>query len=342
MYPPSAIARAVVAARLLASVGARTASLRVSARSPRGCRSSIDAPYGTNCPRTAWVDAMVIADAAPGKVIVDVGCNKGDSLMRWMERWDMSAFWSTEKWVRYYASRCVTHYACPWPSNSSTPLTTARQGKRTSQTRAAGSGKPLPLGVCVEPMPANVNLLRGAVAQLGYKPSETREQGALHIVQAAVLDVSNKTIGFPSGFAGQDDLGVHSTRVANVPVLVKTVDGIVAELDISRVDVLLVDTEGADPAVLRGAAGTLRSVRYLEFEVHRDLVGTEWEKTTLASVVHELDALNFECFWAGNNGKLLSMNACWADHFELGTWANAACVKRGDVWQKVLQRFTEQ
>merc|ERR1740138_560257 len=137
----------------------------------------------------------------------------------------------------------------------------------------------------------------------------------------------NQTVAFPDGLPGQEDLGIRSFAQIDVPV--KTVDGLVAEIGLPRVDILLVDTEGADPAVLRGATNALKSVRYLEFEVHRDLQQTAWSTTTLSSVVQDLDKQGFECYWAGNDAKLLNMNKCWSANFERGTWANAACVKRG-------------
>lgn len=300
---------------------------------PQQCSPTFDAPYGTNCPHTVWVDAMVAADPTPGKVIMDIGCNKGNSAMKWMERWDMSGFWSTSKWMDFYSQRGVANYACP----GATP----HVGKLAREVTPHGDKTLVPKGLCVEPMQINVDLLLQARKTLGYEPNQTTAHGAFHVVQAAVLDKAgaNETILFPDGYAGQEDVGLQSFHETEVPL--KTVDGIVHEYDLPRVDILLVDTEGADPAVIRGASKALSSVRYLEFEVHRDLEKTEWSKVMLGEVVHELDQVGFACYWTGNNGRLLSMNKCWSPYFERGAWSNAACVKRNDVWYKVLEGFSD-
>jgi len=299
------------------------------------CHNSFDAPYGTNCPKTLWVDAMVKADPAPGKIIMDIGCNKGQSAVKWMQRWDMQGFWNAKSWMQQLEQRHAATFNCP-ESPDIRALATQFFKPEASKQQVE-----VPTGICVEPMKANIDLLRGVGKALGY--DSAKGKGSFHIVHAACMDKakSNQTIPFPNGAPGQEDLGVQNNKgvVATVDVPLKTADGLVAELGLPRVDVLLVDTEGADPAVLRGATETLKHVRYLEFEVHRDLWQTEWV-VSLDSVVTDLDQKGFACYWAGNNGQLLSMNECWrSPAFERRTWANAACVKRGDVWDKVLQGF---
>jgi len=77
-----------------------------------------------------------------------------------------------------------------------------------------------------------------------------------------------------------------------------TVDNLVKQMNLPRVDILKIDTEGWDPAVLLGAFSTLSSVRYLEFEVHRDLKKTPWHSTKLKLVIDKLhDEKEFECYW---------------------------------------------
>jgi len=128
----------------------------------------------------------------------------------------------------------------------------------------------------------------------------------------------------------------NASRASHTRVPVKTIDQIVQSLALPRVDILDIDIEGSDAAALAGAAETLKSVRYLQFEVHRNLVGTSWHSTTLHSVVEKLARQGFDCYWTGDDGKLLSLNQCWKDEFETGTWANAACVRQGDPWAQIL------
>jgi len=272
---------------------------------------------------------MVLADPAPGKVIMDIGCNKGNDALKWMERWDTWGFFSTQKWIDTVNGMIAGGhgYACPVSGS----CVTARQANKDMPE--------YPIGLCVEPMQANIDLLHKVSSALGYTANTQR--GSFHIVQAAVMDKAspNATISFPDGEPGQETLGLEAFVQTDVPL--RTVDMLAAEFALDRVDILTIDTEGADPAVLRGAVQTLRSVRYIEFEVARMKTNTEWEHHTLHSVVADLDAKGFDCYWAGNNAKLLSMNRCWDDSFERRVWANAACVKRGDPWSAVLQRFAK-
>jgi hypothetical protein len=290
------------------------------------CSSLHNLPEETQCPQPSWVAAMVEADPSPNKIILDVGCNKGNDMMLWMERYDTGTakFWNTSRWVSYIKNESnVKIWACPAetfvPSRS-----TLFRDERASQLT----------GVCIEPMQANVNVLLKARKELGYEVNTSA--GSLRVVQAALANpVTDEITMFPYGVDGKEDAGITSTEARMVPVKLSTVDRIVADLELPRVDILTI-TEGADPLVILGASSTLASVNYLTFEVHRDLTGTAWNNTTLYSVIRPLHERGFDCYWAGNNGDLLSLNNCWFDKYEKGVWANVACAKRDHVWGKVL------
>ena len=326
----------MAAAALLALLAVSAGAFRQQAPSggvpPLDCDQDFapPKPRGTNCPDAKWVDEMLRVDPSPGKVFVDIGCNKGNDAMAWLEMWDASPMgvWDTHKWIDYYDKELgIQHYAC----------TATVPSVKASQLQP--NPKPLPNTlVCVEPMRNNVRALRKARSALGYG-NGTTEFGTFAIVQAAVSGKAQRgeTVDFPDLDAGVETAGLKSA--VRVPVPLKTVDQIKSELGLPRVDVLTIDTEGADPAVLEGAAEALATARYLEFEVHRDFHTTVWGNTSLKSVVGKLDLQGFDCFWAGNNGKLLSLNSCWRDSFEHGTWANAACVRRGDPWWAVMRKF---
>mmetsp|Transcript_40721 Transcript_40721/g.110092 ORF Transcript_40721/g.110092 Transcript_40721/m.110092 type:complete len:343 (-) Transcript_40721:61-1089(-) len=296
-----------------------------------GCDQGFRPPWHTRCPDAQWVEEMLRVDPSPGKVFMDIGCNKGNDAVAWLEMWNPSpeGTWSTARWIDYYRTNLeVSNYACdPRP-----PAASAARLQPASRPPGASN-----VAVCVEPMEKNIRALQRASAALGYDRS-TEEHGTLHIVQAAVLGNAHRgqTVDFPDGSGGQEHYGLH---LARQPVPVKTVDQIQSELRLPKVDILTVDTEGADPAVLEGATEALKSARYIEFEVHRDLADTVWANTTLRSVVDRLDGQGFDCFWAGDNGRLVNINLCWRPAAELGMWANAACVKRGDPWWDVLQKF---
>jgi len=309
-------------------------------RKPNRCALKLEksAPIGTSCPTAKWINAMVLADPAPNKYIMDVGCNKGNDLVTWMQRFDGSKekLWSARQWVAHYETVLGVHrWNCP--VETTIKVSTARVSPKVDPAAAAQL-----TGVCVEPMQSNINYLRNASLQLGY--ANHTSSGSFHVVQSALADpAKDETIMFPFGTAGQETVGI-TTKVSaaagatshKVPITLSTVDRLAAKLGLPRVDILTVDTEGADPAVLRGANSTLSSVRYLEFEVHRDLPQTAWENTTLKSVITDLSEGGFDCYWAGESGKLLSLNKCWFDKYEKGYWGNVACAKKHDVWGRVL------
>jgi len=291
-------------------------------------------PWMTNCPVPAWVNSMVRTDPNPGKTVVVIGCNKGNDAIRWMELWDASSvrFWSQRRWTKYI-DKHLPHrpYAC---------VDTYRYVK-TSIVDYEVKATRVPIGVCVEPMPGNVKLLKSASAALGYN-SRTL-YGSFHIVAAAVTSsaAQNQTVPFPDGPPGMEkfSIGYSRKRVNYTMVPVTTVDGIMESLGLQRAEILLIDTEGFDAEVLKGAKRTLAQVRYLEFEVHRDLSGTPWNTTSLKSVALDLQQQGFDCFWAGNDGRLTHILDCWHSTFESGAWANVACVKKDDVWSSCLQRY---
>lgn len=57
-------------------------------------------PPRSSCPKEVLVDEMVRIDPSPGKTILNIGCNKGQDAVHWVELWDMSAtrFWNQRKW----------------------------------------------------------------------------------------------------------------------------------------------------------------------------------------------------------------------------------------------------
>lgn len=328
-------------------VGASALQFRIMDSGPQGvmdlaktgnwkCPQHFNAPKGTECPWPVWVDAMVEADPNPDKVIMVVGCNKGDDAIKWMERFDLHNFYSAEKWIKTMDKQTPNlQKVCGSSAEWAKPFQHGFNYKTAVQVNAQQKTTAKPVSVCVEAAKANIDQLHETSAAMGYGSTEF---GSFHIIESAVVDKAapGQTMEFPHGSKGQENLGVSLVQRDEVPV--KTVDGIAKDLSLPKVDVLLIDTEGADPLVLKGAASTLASVRYLEFEVHRDLKNTAWSKTSLRSVVTELDSQGFDCYWAGNEGKLMMINRCFQEHFENGEWANAACVKRSDPWAEALQK----
>eukprot|EP00928_Gymnodinium_smaydae_P094774 TRINITY_DN8014_c0_g3_i1.p1 TRINITY_DN8014_c0_g3~~TRINITY_DN8014_c0_g3_i1.p1 ORF type:complete len:371 (+),score=40.72 TRINITY_DN8014_c0_g3_i1:71-1114(+) len=298
-------------------------------------RSEGGPPHGTNCPDDKWVDEMVRIDPSPSKTILNIGCNKGNDAVRWMEIFDTSPnnFWKQDRWISSVDAAVLSAegrgYVCK-PSNGY--VTAAQVETRTNEEGG-------PTVVCVEPAPQTFQLLHNTSVALGYAANS--KYGSLKLVQAAMTSsaVPGEMLPFPNVAAGIEAGSLRGEEgQSTVDVPAKTVDGLVEELKLQTPDVMLIDTEGYDAEVLKGAKKTLAKVRYLEFEVHRDLY--PWSKTQLKTVVDELDGQDFDCFWAGNNAKLTHIKKSWNDDFERPVWANVACVKRGDKWAAALEKFS--
>ncbi|KAG2436159.1 hypothetical protein HYH02_011663 [Chlamydomonas schloesseri] len=116
---------------------------------------------------------------------------------------------------------------------------------------------------------------------------------------------------------------------------VTTVDDYVRRNGIERVDVLKIDTEGFDPAVLAGAYETLRQrrVEVLVFEYH-DL----WRRsgsTRLPTCLGYLSRLGFACYFDGPALHRLT-EGCWDPRLEIREWSNVVCALRGRPLERRL------
>eukprot|EP01047_Picozoa_sp_COSAG01_P027812 COSAG01_NODE_1848_length_9066_cov_6.023754_11_plen_129_part_00 len=82
-----------------------------------------------------------------------------------------------------------------------------------------------------------------------------RFPSAFQILPLAASDVAGQTVYFKAAADfGTENLGLatnHSGQM--VPVQTTSVDALIASYGFDRIDVLSIDTEGHDPAVLRGA-----------------------------------------------------------------------------------------
>lgn len=224
----------------------------------------------------------------------------------------------------------------------------------------------------VEPMPSNVKLLAAYAASLargaGGDHGGADEGAPTEPPDAPPLTVHAYALAnFVGTFAieerGPGDEGAslgnaNEGRGPRVAVNVTTVDALADELfggrlrgprdaegvpaagDGVRLDMLLIDAEGHDPAVMAGAAGTLHATRLLVFEYHglARWNASDPNATTLEATVARLDAdFGFDCYleWTGGPFRL---TGCWRNAFEFRRWSNVICVnRRGAAWTTALR-----
>ena len=108
---------------------------------------------------------------------------------------------------------------------------------------------------------------------------------------------------------------------------------------VGTVDVLVVDAEGFDPAVLRGGARMLAEgrVRVLAFEYNNQNL---WATESLGDVVGWLDENGgFDCVLM-QQGRAKRLTKCWNPSFEGRAWSNVLCVRREErLMHAALMRF---
>lgn len=117
----------------------------------------------------------------------------------------------------------------------------------------------------------------------------------------------------------------HSTQpnVKLIDVRMTTVDFEMFHLGINYIDVLKIDAEGFDSAVLRGAERALsqRRVGLLKFEYN--VMGL-WRTATLRDTVDFLARYQYVCYFEGRP-TLARLTGCWSDLYEIKAWANVIC-----------------
>jgi FkbM family methyltransferase len=139
---------------------------------------------------------------------------------------------------------------------------------------AAASVGPQGRVVAVEPEPVNASWLRRSVGLSAARNVEVMEmalgdasgRAVLHRVD--VIGGADSSSGLHSLLEG--GLATHDT----IEVDAQTLDGLLGTLGIARVDVIKIDVEGWEVAVLRGAAGTLTRQRdppVILIDLHPDL-----------------------------------------------------------------------
>lgn len=188
-----------------------------------------------------------------------------------------------------------------------------------------------PTVMCVEPLPANFNMLKSNVEAEPWASSGIQIKQLAVVLSSANLPMAE----FPGDAAyGEEGAGVFNLKAGRykkmIPINTSTVDQLTFGPENPNgviPTVISVDAEGLDALVLLGAARSLASggVAYVEFEYHHkhpwDIIQLEW-------IVGYLDNLQYDCFFAGNNGKSYKVTGCWEPRFEFHVMSNLVCASR--------------
>ena len=301
----------------------------------------------SRCPNTAlWMQAVTgPLSRLSGDVLV-VGCNKGDSAIGFLRMLTGSSRYGDKAWHDALVRNCHLEGRCPRDSDYKEGGWNVCPEVMALPMWQGGLERPRTQVLCVEGLLATATVLNASARALGWP---------MEVVYAAVTSTTNpSTLMFPNslnfgtenlGLSGQGQnwalwkkanrarnaSGSKGTKYPVVNVPAQTVD-VLVERRRRPVEVLLIDVEGHDPNVLKGATRTLASgtVGYIEFEVSW---GGVWKYTSVNSTVHNLDRYGYDCFWAGTK-TLYPITGCYHrayDNVGLAygiVWGNIACAHR--------------
>ncbi|MGA8492260.1 MAG: FkbM family methyltransferase [Terriglobales bacterium] len=118
-----------------------------------------------------------------------------------------------------------------------------------------------------EPEPTNCHWIRKSIELNGYKN--------IVLYEAALADANEQSRLFLGKQSGWHTLmeAMPNRNCGIIPITKRTLDSVLQETGSNRVDVIKIDVEGAEIAVLRGAVETLKANRdiLLLMDIHPDL-----------------------------------------------------------------------
>jgi len=299
--------------------------------------------YNSQCPRNPMYMASLVAhnelaetdvaerDRTP--VIVRIGCNKGDDFILSMRQWSKNGTYSSRNLYNYQSQFNFTGpsgYVCDKLDEN---LSDSLQ-EDASFTSALQSMR-FVRGFCIEPMSTTMGMLISTFKTLGYQPPDVT------LIQAAVSNYPG-TAYFPISDVGREDLGLQhaDTSTEKVQVQVITLDSLVRESNIEKIDYLSIDTEGNDMQVILGGIHIFAAhlIRYFEFEYH--FTG-RWQTSNLRDLIELLDLFGYDCYWALNSGNLTRITGCWHEDYNEKWWSNVACISRKEIYtNKLMESLT--
>lgn len=140
----------------------------------------------------------------------------------------------------------------------------------------------------------------------------------------------------------EDQVAINSTAL----------DDFARQKQLSKIDILKIDTEGYEPLVFRGAKTLLEQQRirlfifeHLTGNIYDSILITNpfvqiegaWRDTSLEAEVSNLSKLGYVCYMIGKTG-LIRVSFCWNDKFKV-RHGNVLCVSSKDrqLWQNIEQ-----
>ena len=271
------------------------------------CNMSLTLAMNSSCPSSIWTTRISSLLSAPKMTLINIGANKGYAVNAFLRRYQRGWQNTSTEWrhaVAYQA--CGKCLACEDPEVEQARYNEAEVrvvavelfGKNVAQLERLFKRFSVPGEV--------VHAAGGEAVGVAFEPSEKdTECSRFHQTRFSCT--------------GFEKMGI-ATEGKPVPVV--TVDSLATQHSMERIDLLSIDTEGHDAAVLLGAEASLaaRRIRVVEFEYHS--VG-RWQNESLHRVTSRLKSHGYTCFWQSNTGQLSPfLRSC---SYEFKEWSNVVC-----------------
>lgn len=297
---------------------------------------------GSNCPREDWFALMAQADAHRPKLFVNIGVNKGYNIAIWMNIFTPANHVDTHTWKKLLPCEGDDYKCCG----------ACFECKQKTYTPPAGNAVPSQLTIlAVDLNDHNLQQINTNFQKLA--PDMADHGVSIYTLHAAVSDKSG-TVTIPDCIYGDEICSLRNTSYGHSKykqVSMLTVDEIMSAFFHAAgrsvhgygdrnyhplIDILLIDTEGHDPLALAGSKQLFKSkkVRCVIFEYHA--VG-HWESTQLQTVLQDLEAADFECYFQGQGRLWKITDGCWHANYEFHDWSNVMCIQKQDSWLKIVQ-----
>ncbi len=285
--------------------------------------------FWSACYAKDYIEKMYLADLniphRQNKLFFDVGANKGFTIAAWLSVWKPN-LGINPKTVHNYLSQTLGITDCGACSDCKEEMVINAPSNDYLNTTLEIHA--------FEPIESTCQALRRVRTWFNIS--------RLYIHQVAISNntgIVNMTKCLAGGeLCGLLSAGIYAPNDGSFEVKTITLDDFVVQNNITQqIDLLKIDTEGADPLVLQGAKKLFsqEQVRMLIFENQGN---GAWGTTSLLGVIESLNSNGFTCYMLGKTGMARLTN-CWDPIYDLKKWSNILCVHRRE---ERLHRFLDQ
>jgi FkbM family methyltransferase len=281
------------------------------------------------CYAKDYIEKFYLADLnipyRQNKLFFDIGANKGYTIASWLSMWKPN-LGINPKSLHVYLSQALGITDCGACSDCNEEIA-------FNESRNDYLNTTLEIHA-FEPIESTCQALLRVDTRFNISK--------LYIHQVAISNTSgitNMTKCYAGGeLCGLMYAGSNGPNEGSFQVKTITLDDFVEQNKIKQqIDLLKIDTEGADPLVLQGAKKLLsqQQIRMLIFE--NQGVGA-WGENSLLQVIESLNTNGFTCYMLGKTG-IARLTNCWSPIFDVRKWSNVLCVHRRE---ERLRRFLDQ